>query len=72
MSRDDKDTVYCDVQMPIAKGRELARLVAELQASGKHPGLDSVFEEIQHELNSSIKFVEEQLAGTGGYGRRQH
>lgn len=52
MSRDDKDTVYCNVQMPMAKGRELSRLVAELRKSGAHPELDSVFEEIQHELCS--------------------
>ena len=69
MSRDAKDTVYCNVQMPMAQGRELSRLVAELRASGEHPELDSVFEEIQHELNSSIEFVEEQLAGASGYGR---
>lgn len=69
MSRDAKDTVYCNVQMPMAQGRELSRLVAELRASGEHLGLDAVFEEIQHELNSSIEFVEEQLAGGGGYGR---
>lgn len=72
MTRDTKDTVYCNVQMPIAKGRELSRLVAELQASGSHPGLDAVFEEIQHELDSSIEFVEEQLRGDGGFGRQPH
>ncbi|MBD8100411.1 hypothetical protein IFR08_17600 [Pseudomonas fluorescens] len=72
MSRDDKDTVYCNVQMPMAKGKELSRLVAELRELGAHPELDSVFEEIQHELNSSIEFVEEQLADTGGFGRRPH
>jgi hypothetical protein len=66
MSRDDKDTVYCNVQMTMAQGRELLLLVAELRASGIHPGLASVFDEIQHELNSSIEFVSEQLAGTGG------
>jgi hypothetical protein len=68
MSRDDKDTVYCNVQMPMAQGRELLLLVAELRESGIHPGLASVFDEIQHELNSSIEFVSEQLAGTGGHG----
>jgi hypothetical protein len=72
MSRDDKDTVYCNVQMPMAKGKELSRLVAELRKSGAHPGLDSVLEEIQHELSSSIEFVEEQLVGTEGFGRRPH
>lgn len=72
MTRDAKDTVYCNIQMPMSQGRELLQLVAELRASGNHPKLDSVFEEIQYELNSSIKFVTEQLAGTGGYGRRPH
>ncbi len=70
MTRDDKGTVYCNIQMPMAKGRELSRLVAELQSSGNHPGLDSVFKEIQDELNSSIEFVEEQLRGETGFGRR--
>ncbi|WP_324740025.1 hypothetical protein [Pseudomonas veronii] len=72
MTRDTKDTVYCNVQMPIAKGRELSRLVAELRASGSHPGLDAVFEEIQYELDSSIEFVEEQIRCEGGLGRRPH
>jgi hypothetical protein len=72
MTRDTKDTVYCNVQMPMATGRELSRLVAELRASGSHPGLDSVFEEIQYELDSSIEFVEEQLRGEGGFGWRPH
>lgn len=72
MTRDTKDTVYCNVQMPIAKGRELSRLVAELRASGSHPGLHAVFEEIQYELDSSIDFVEEQLRGEGGFGWRPH
>lgn len=69
VTRDDKDTVYCNIQMPMAKGRELSRLVAELRSSGNHPGLESVFKEIQDELNSSIEFVEEQLRGEGGFGR---
>lgn len=72
MSRDAKDTVYCNVQMPMAKGRELWRLVAELRKSGAYPELDSVFEEIHYELSSSIEFVEEQLSGAGGFGRRSH
>ncbi|WP_411566745.1 hypothetical protein ACLIN3_16345 [Pseudomonas orientalis] len=70
MSRDDKDTVYCNIQMPMAKERELCRLVAELRSSGNHSGLESVFKEIQDELDSSIEFVEEQLRGEGGFGRR--
>ncbi len=57
MSRDDKETVYCNVQMPIAQERELLLLVVELRASDNHPEPASVFKEIQHELNSSIEFV---------------
>lgn len=72
MSRDNKDSVYCNVQMPMAQGRELSRLVAELRASGDYPGLDLVFKELQYELDTSIEFVEQQLAGVGGFGRRQH
>lgn len=72
MTRDTKDTVYCNVQMPMAKGRELSRLVAELRASGSYPGLDAVFEEIQYELDTSIEFVEQQLRGEGGLGRKPH
>ena len=72
MTRNAKDTVYCNAQMPINQGRELSRLLAELRASGSHPGLDAVLEEIQHELDTSIQFVEEQLRGEGGFGRRPH
>lgn len=72
MTRDTKDTVYCNVQMPIATGREFYRLVAVLRASGSHPGLNAVFEGIQHELDSSIELVEEQLCGYGGFVRRPH
>lgn len=72
MTRNAKDTVYCNTQMPINHGRELSRLLAELRASGSHPRLDAVFEEIQHELDTSIQFVEEQLRGEGGFGRRPH
>lgn len=61
MGRDGRDTVYCNIQMPLAKGRDLVRLVTELRASGTHPGLESVFEEIQGELEMSIEFVEEML-----------
>lgn len=70
MTRDTKDTVYCNVQMPMTQGREFSRLVAQLRASGSHPSLNSVFEEIQHELDTSIEFAEEQLRGECGFGRR--
>ena len=43
MGQDD-DTVYCDIQMPLAQGRELLELVIALRASNAHPCLDKVFE----------------------------
>ncbi|MFI3046596.1 hypothetical protein [Pseudomonas coronafaciens] len=70
MSRDTKDTVYCNIQMPMAQGQEFLQLISELRASGAHPALEPVFEEIQSELGGSIKFVEEMLQGSGGIGRR--
>lgn len=70
MTRDTKDTVYCNIQMPMAQGREFQRLISELRASGTHPALETVFDEIQSELESSIEFVEEMLQGSGGIGRR--
>lgn len=71
MARDDKDTVYCSIQMPIAQGRELMELFAKLRASSAHPSLDSVFKEAQGELEMSIEFVERMLAGERGLGRKQ-
>ncbi|WP_122285882.1 hypothetical protein [Pseudomonas syringae group genomosp. 3] len=70
MSRNTKDTVYCNIQMPMAQGQEFLRLISELRASGTHPALESVFKEIQSELGSSIEFVEEMLQGSDGVGRR--
>lgn len=72
MSRDAKDTVYCSIQMPIAQGRELQELFAKLRASGAHPSLESVFKEAQGELEMSIEFVEQMLAGEGEPGRHLH
>ena len=37
---DDDDTVYCDVQMPLAQGRELLQLVSTLRESNAHPALN--------------------------------
>ena len=34
---DDDDTVYCDIQMPLAQGRELLLLVTTLRESNAHP-----------------------------------
>ena len=72
MARDDKDTVYCNIQMPITQGRELLELFAKLRASGAHPSLESVFKEAEGELEMSIEFVERMLAGEGGLGRKPH
>lgn len=67
MGRDAKDTVFCSIQMPIAQGRELLELIAKLRASGAHPSLESVFKEARGELEMSIEYVDEMLAG--GLGR---
>nr|WP_240968655.1 hypothetical protein [Pseudomonas veronii] len=58
MGHDDDDTVYCDIQIPLAQGRELLELVNALRESRAHPRLDKVFEHMQDELSSSIDFVE--------------
>lgn len=55
---DDDDTVYCDIQMPVAQGRELLELVNALRESKTHPGLDRVFKHMQHELSTSIDIIE--------------
>ncbi|MBF8674007.1 hypothetical protein IRZ53_14405 [Pseudomonas fulva] len=72
MGRDAKDTVYCSIQMPIAQGRELPELIAKLRTSGAHPSLESVFKEVEGELEMSIDDVEGMLAGEGCPGRQSH
>ncbi|MBA1193689.1 hypothetical protein G7007_12580 [Pseudomonas entomophila] len=72
MARDDKDTVYCSIQMPMAQGRELLELLAKLRASGDHTSLESVFKEAEGELEMSIEFVERMLDGEGGLGRKHY
>ncbi|PIB40336.1 hypothetical protein AOA59_27950 [Pseudomonas sp. 2822-15] len=57
MGQDD-DTVSCDIQMPLAQGRELLELVSALRESKAHPRLDQVFEHMEDELSMSIDFVE--------------
>lgn len=57
MGQDD-DTVYCDIQMPLAQGRELLELVNALRESKAHPRLDKVFEHMQDELSTSIDIVD--------------
>ncbi|KAI2694441.1 hypothetical protein [Pseudomonas sp. TNT3] len=58
MAFNDDDTVYRDVQMPVARGRELLQLVTMLRDSGAHPSLDKVFAHMQLELRMSIDIVE--------------
>lgn len=58
MAKGDDDTVYCDVQMPVAQGRELLQVVSALRDSGGHPNLDTVFEHMQLELPMAIDIVE--------------
>ena len=58
MERDNDDIVYCDIQMPVAQGRELLELVSALRKSNAHPRLDRVFEHMQDELSSSIDCIE--------------
>ena len=55
---DDDDTVCCDVQMPLAQGRELLQLVSAMRESNAHPTLNRVFERLQHEFSTSIHIVE--------------
>ena len=57
MGQDD-DTVYCDIQMQLAQGRELLELVNALRESRAHPRLDKVFEQMQNELSTSIDIVD--------------
>jgi len=56
--RQGDDTVYCDIQMPLAQGRELLELVNALRESKAHPRLDKVFEHMQDELSTSIDIVD--------------
>jgi len=57
MARED-DTVYCNVQMSLASGKELRQLVTALRESGSHPNLDAVFARMQFELTMTIDIVE--------------
>ncbi len=57
MTNDD-GTVYCDVQMPSAQGKELLQLVTAMRESNAHQALNRVFESMQYELSTSIDIVE--------------
>ncbi|PUB37689.1 hypothetical protein C8K66_101395 [Pseudomonas sp. GV105] len=52
-------TIYCDLQMSIAQARELLALVRGLSASAQHPGLESVFRDIEEELCRSMSNLPE-------------
>lgn len=58
MEENDDETVYCDIQMPVAQGRELLQLVNTLRDSKAYPSLDKVFEHMQNELSTSIDILE--------------
>jgi hypothetical protein len=63
---DDDDTVYCDVQMPLAQGRELLQLVSTLRESKAYPTLDRVLERMQYEpAPQSISLRTRQPGGLG-------
>lgn len=57
MDRDD-DTVYCDIQMRVAQGRERLELVSALRESRAHPSLDKVIEHKQDEFSTSIDIAD--------------
>lgn len=58
MSLEDDDTVYCNVQMSLASGKELLQLVTALRESESHPNLDTAFACMQFELKMTIDIVE--------------
>ena len=55
---DDDNTVYSDVQMPLAQGQELLQLVSTLRESNPHSALNRVFERMHDELGTSIDIIE--------------
>lgn len=57
MERDGDDTVYCDIQMPVAQGRELLQLVKSLRESNAYLNPDKVFEHMLDELSTSIDII---------------
>ncbi|MBP1143155.1 hypothetical protein JOE33_000078 [Pseudomonas sp. PvP027] len=54
-------TVYCDLQMSIAQVRELLALVRGLSVSAHHPGLESVFRDMEEELGRSVSSSSENV-----------
>lgn len=56
-TRDDDDTVYCNLQMPLAVGTELLKLITKLREAGDHPSLYAVFQHMQDELIDSVEAI---------------
>jgi hypothetical protein len=56
---DKDDTVYCNLQMPSAVGKELLELITKLREAGDHPNLDTVFRQMQDELTTSVEGIAE-------------
>lgn len=54
---DKDDTVYCNLQMPSAVGKELLELISKLREAGDHPNLDTLFRQMQDELTRSIDAI---------------
>lgn len=53
----DDDTVYCNLQMPLATGAELLELITNLREAGDYPTLDTVFQKMQDELIGSVEAI---------------
>lgn len=60
---DEDDTVYCNLQMPLAVGTELLELITKLREAGGHPNLDTVFRQMQDELIDSVEAIAEDDLG---------
>ena len=65
MQNDKDDTVYCNIRMPVAQGRQLLQVVNALRESQALPTLDRVLQDIQNELISkrSINPTELNMGG---------
>lgn len=58
MQDDKDDTVYCNIRMPVAQGRQLLQVVNALRESQALPSLDRVLQDMQNELIMGIDIVE--------------
>lgn len=54
---DDDDTVYCNLQIPLATGTELLELITKLREAGDHLNLDTVFRQMQDDLTASMEAI---------------